>query len=278
MLVGGPDALAPERGDVLPRRRRAAARHRAVLPDGDRRRCSGRSRPSPASPRRRSPERTLGAGPRAGETFAVEVPTHAATVLRLAQGALATLTVSFEARGQYLSGLVGLRHARARSSCPTRTAFGGDVILRHGRDDAEPVEYVSRGAQETRGLGIEELADALRRGTAAPRERGARAARARGGRGRGAWRGRAVAPRARATLAVTVPTRGYASTGATKMIPKLGRRSTSSSMRSIGTTPTTRIRRSSRTRISSPALAGRSSSISPTTPPVGVRMCRGKPR
>ena len=51
-------------------------------------------------------ERTLGAGPRAGETIVVEVPTHAATVLQLRSGALVTLTVSFEARGQYESGLV----------------------------------------------------------------------------------------------------------------------------------------------------------------------------
>ena len=109
---------------------------------------------------RRSSERTLGAGPRAGETFAVEVPTHAATVLRLAHGALATMTVSFEARGQYLSGL-SVYGSEGSLVLPDANGFGGDVILRHGRDDADPVDYVSRGAQETRGLGIEELAAAL---------------------------------------------------------------------------------------------------------------------
>jgi predicted dehydrogenase len=112
---------------------------------------------------RRSSERTLGAGPRAGETFAVEVPTHAATVLRLAQGALATMTVSFEARGQYLSGL-SVYGTEGSLVLPDANGFGGDVLLRHGRDDAEPVEYVSLGAQETRGLGIEELAAALHAG------------------------------------------------------------------------------------------------------------------
>jgi predicted dehydrogenase len=112
---------------------------------------------------RRSSERTLGAGPRAGETFAVEVPTHAATVLRLAQGALATLTVSFEARGQYLSGL-SIYGTEGSLVLPDANGFGGNVILRHGRDDAEPVEYVSRGEQETRGLGIEELAIAYSAG------------------------------------------------------------------------------------------------------------------
>lgn len=110
-----------------------------------------------------TPERTLGAGPRAGETVAVEVPTHAATVLRLEQGTLVTLTVSFEARGQYLSGLV-VYGSEASLVLPDANAFGGDVILRRGRDGVEPVEYASRGARETRGLGIEELVEAMRAG------------------------------------------------------------------------------------------------------------------
>lgn len=110
-----------------------------------------------------TPERTLGAGLRAGETIAVEVPTHAAVVLRLAQGALATLTVSFEARGQYLSGLV-VHGTEGSLELPDANGFGGDVVLRRSRDDAEPVPYASRGAQETRGLGLEELVEAFEAG------------------------------------------------------------------------------------------------------------------
>ena len=53
-----------------------------------------------------TPHRTLGAGERAGDVIRVEVPTHATAVLRMQSGALATLTVSFETRGQYVSGLV----------------------------------------------------------------------------------------------------------------------------------------------------------------------------
>jgi predicted dehydrogenase len=108
-----------------------------------------------------TPERTLGAGPRAGEVIAVDVPTHAATVLRLESGALATLTVSFEARDQYLSGLV-VYGTTGSLALPDANAFGGDVTLRRGRDEVETVEYASRGAQETRGLGIEELVESLR--------------------------------------------------------------------------------------------------------------------
>jgi predicted dehydrogenase len=107
-----------------------------------------------------TPERTLGAGPRAGETIAVEVPTHAAIVLRLAQGGLATMTVSFEARGQYLSGLV-VHGTEASLVLPDANGFAGDVILRRGKDDPETIAYASRGAQETRGLGLEELVEAF---------------------------------------------------------------------------------------------------------------------
>ena len=109
-----------------------------------------------------TPERTLGVGARAGQTVVVEVPTHAATVLRLEGGALATLTVSFEATGQYLSGLV-VYGTGGSLVLPDANGFGGDVVLRNGRDE-ERVEYETFGDQEARGLGLEDLALALEEG------------------------------------------------------------------------------------------------------------------
>jgi predicted dehydrogenase len=110
-----------------------------------------------------TPERTLGAGPRAGEVFAVEVPTHAAAVLQLEGGALATLTVSFEARGQYVSGFQ-IFGSEATLFFPDANGFGGDLSLRRGHSALEAVEYVSRGRQETRGLGVHDLVESLRTG------------------------------------------------------------------------------------------------------------------
>ena len=109
-----------------------------------------------------TPERTLAAGPRSGESFAVEVPTHAASVLRLESGALATITVSFEARGQSVSSLQ-VFGSRAMLVLPDANAFGGEVILRRG-DGARTVAYESRGAREARGLGLDELVEAMRAG------------------------------------------------------------------------------------------------------------------
>ena len=112
-----------------------------------------------------SRERILGVGPRAGETIGVTVPTHVTAVLRLAVGALVTLTVGFEAFGQYVSGLV-VYGSEGSLLLPDANAFGGDVVLRHGREEPETVRYASHGAQETRGLGLEELSEALQAGRA----------------------------------------------------------------------------------------------------------------
>jgi predicted dehydrogenase len=106
-----------------------------------------------------TPERVLGAGPRAGERVAVEVPTHAAAVLQHERGGISTLTVSFEAADQYLSGLA-IYGTEASLRLPDANAFGGDVVLRRGGQD-ELVAVESLGDREARGLGIDELADAL---------------------------------------------------------------------------------------------------------------------
>ena len=109
-----------------------------------------------------TPERTLGAGAAAGTTITVDVPTHTATVLRLESGALATLTVSFEARNQYVSGLT-IFGTEGSLVLPDANAFGGEILLRQGREE-EAVEYETYGAMECRGIGLEDLALAIEEG------------------------------------------------------------------------------------------------------------------
>ena len=110
-----------------------------------------------------TPVRRVGVGPHAGETFVVEVPTHAVAVLRLKSQALATLTVSFEASGQYLSGLE-IYGSEATMDLPDANAFGGTVSLRRGRSEPENVSYPSRGKQETRGFGLHDLVESIGEG------------------------------------------------------------------------------------------------------------------
>ena len=108
-------------------------------------------------------ERELAVGPRAGERFGTEVPTHVAAALRMRSGALATLTVSFEARGRYDSGMV-VHGTEGTLSLPDANGFGGDVQLQTTRGTWRMVEYESRGEMETRGLGLHELIEAEREG------------------------------------------------------------------------------------------------------------------
>jgi predicted dehydrogenase len=110
-----------------------------------------------------TPTRTLSVGRRAGEQFTVDLPTHIACLLRLESDAIATLTVSFEARGQYVSGLT-VHGSEGSLDLPDANAFGGEVRVRHGKGDWSPVRYASRGAQETRGLGLDEMLEAVRDG------------------------------------------------------------------------------------------------------------------
>jgi predicted dehydrogenase len=108
-----------------------------------------------------TPHRTLGAGPRAGHVVAVEVPTHAVAVLRFANGVLATLTVGFESREQYVSGM-SIFGTTGSLTLPDANAFEGDLLLATGRGEPRPVPYASYGDRETRGLGIQDLAEAIR--------------------------------------------------------------------------------------------------------------------
>jgi predicted dehydrogenase len=108
-----------------------------------------------------TPERRFGVGPRAGEAFTVDVPTHAVAALQLESGALATVTVSFEAFGQYSSGLI-VHGSGGSLELPDANAFGGAVRVRNGNGEWKPVQYESAGLTETRGLGLDEMLGAIR--------------------------------------------------------------------------------------------------------------------
>jgi predicted dehydrogenase len=108
-------------------------------------------------------ERTLAVGPRAGERFTVDVPTYVAAALRLASGAIATLTGSFESRGQYDSRMT-VHGTEGALSLPDANQFEGELRVFNGGGEWTMVPYVSRGAQETRGYGLHEMLEAVREG------------------------------------------------------------------------------------------------------------------
>jgi predicted dehydrogenase len=108
-----------------------------------------------------TPERTLAVGPRAGERFMVDVPTHVAAALRLESGALATLTVGFESRGQYDSTMT-VHGTEGALALPDANQFDGELRVFNGGGEWKTVPYASRGPQETRGYGLHEMLESVR--------------------------------------------------------------------------------------------------------------------
>ncbi len=114
--------------------------------------------------RRSQPSRVIGRGPRAGTRFEVEVPTHVAALIGYAAGPAATLLLSFDSPLRR-HGFVEITGTEATMALPDPNGFGGDIRLRPaGRDDWETVP--SAGATAGRGLGVLDMARAIRAGTA----------------------------------------------------------------------------------------------------------------
>ena len=105
-------------------------------------------------------ERTIEIGPRRGERFAAETPTHTTAALELGCGATATLLATFEAPSHYSSTFLVLG-SEGTLLLPDPNMFGETIRLRVGRGDWEVLPYRSRGAREVRGIGLQDLVDAI---------------------------------------------------------------------------------------------------------------------
>jgi predicted dehydrogenase len=113
--------------------------------------------------RRSQASRVIGAGPRAGTAFEVEVPTHVAALVGYAQGPAATIVLSFDSPLRR-HGFVEITGTEATLSLPDPNRFDGDIRVRAtGRDDWETVP--AAGATAGRGLGVLDMARAIRAGT-----------------------------------------------------------------------------------------------------------------
>jgi predicted dehydrogenase len=119
-------------------------------------------------------ERTIATGPRAGSRFVVGTPSHVATAMELWSGATANLVASFEAADRYVCDLE-IHGREGVLALPDANAFGGTLRLRRNRGDWEEVQYHPRGAREARGIGLQDLIDAVEE-TRAPRASGRLAA------------------------------------------------------------------------------------------------------
>jgi len=121
-------------------------------------------------------ERTVRSGPKQGEHFPVETPTHVAAVLEFSEGAVASLVTSFDvslSAGATFDlyglggGLLEIQGVEGTISLPDPDTFGGPVRLRKLREAAWRDMPLSHGhAEERRGIGIVDMARAMRAGGA----------------------------------------------------------------------------------------------------------------
>jgi predicted dehydrogenase len=112
----------------------------------------------------RRPTRTIGAGPRAGTVFPVDVATHVTGVLEHRSGVLTTLMMSFDVWGARLPR-IEVYGTGGTLSLPDPNGFDGAVrLFAPGGAWVEVAERAGyRGA--ARGYGVADLARALRTGT-----------------------------------------------------------------------------------------------------------------
>lgn len=104
--------------------------------------------------------RTIGSGPRAGETFPVEVPTHVSALLDFDGGRSAVVVFSFQSSRSH-AGEVEISGTHGTLVTPDPNNFDGDIrIWRDGVD--APEVLASRGSTFSRGAGVVDLARAIR--------------------------------------------------------------------------------------------------------------------
>ena len=115
-----------------------------------------------ATGRKAHQERVIGSGPKAGQAFPVEVPTHVTALLEFASGGVgASTTFSFDS--PLSRQVIEIAGTEATLSVPDPNRFGGPLLIRAaGEEDWRelPVE----GTEAGRGIGVVDLARALRAG------------------------------------------------------------------------------------------------------------------
>ena len=106
--------------------------------------------------------RTIASGPRAGQDFPVEVPTHHSALIEFAGGTSAQSTFSFQ-HARARAGFVEINGTEGTLSLPDPNNFDGSSRLwRFG--SSEPETIAAEGAAFGRGTGVVELARSIRAG------------------------------------------------------------------------------------------------------------------
>ena len=106
--------------------------------------------------------RVIGSGPKAGEEFTVEVPTHVSAMAQFESGASSHSVFSFESP-RLRMGFVEITGTKATISLPDPNYFHGDVRLWRAGDE-EWTTIPATGPANGRGMGVLDMARSIRAG------------------------------------------------------------------------------------------------------------------
>lgn len=111
-----------------------------------------------------SPTRTITSEPKYGTTIHVNVPTHVAGIMDFANGAVGTIITTFDVWGSTLPR-IEIYGTEGTLNVPDPNTFGGPVqINRAGQREWEDVPLTHGHAENSCGLGVADMAAALRSG------------------------------------------------------------------------------------------------------------------
>jgi len=112
------------------------------------------------------PERTITSQPKSGTKIKVEVPTHVAGVMDFASGAIGAILTSFDVWAANLPR-IEIYGSEGSLSVPDPNGFGGAVrIRRAGASEWTELPHSHGYAENSRGIGVADMANALRSGRA----------------------------------------------------------------------------------------------------------------
>ena len=110
------------------------------------------------------PERLITSQPKHGTKIKVNVPTHVAGIMDFANGAVGTLVTSFDVWAAQVPR-IEIYGTEGSLSVPDPNIFGGPVFVRRaGTSDWSEVPLTHGYAKNSRGIGVADMAYALRSG------------------------------------------------------------------------------------------------------------------
>ncbi|MBT3376325.1 MAG: Gfo/Idh/MocA family oxidoreductase [Lentisphaerae bacterium] len=110
------------------------------------------------------PERTITSEKKYGQKVEVEVPTHVTGIMDFAGGAIGTIVTSFDVWGSQ-TPFIEVFGTEGSLSVPNPNTFGGPIkIKRMGADEWSHLPLTHAHAENSRGLGVADMASALENG------------------------------------------------------------------------------------------------------------------